>query len=154
MKTLLSICIALLGLVGCRSDDVLPADPSKLMGTWQLTAPLFAQYTPTISIEPIISNGNIIPPPVYLIRGSGLLNTYGSSLNYAPRGSTTQPGEITVELPVRWSKVGETDEIRQATDAYFQRLDRVNRYELRRNGNELRLLEDFDYSNALIFKRV
>lgn len=158
MKPFLITSLVLLLFGGCRkeTDDVLPADPSRLVGKWRLmNGP--ANYTITMTISPMAMTG---PGPMFLnqygISGKGPVNTYGGLLDYAPRGDSTRAGEIRITDVARGSKVGESAEAAQATDRYFNQLADVYSYGHLSNG-QLRLIygasNGFSAPSALIYQR-
>lgn len=159
MKRLFFFGFILLLFGGCRkeTDGVLPADPSRLVGAWRLVnGP--ANYTVTLTINPISVNG---PGPVTVskrfgINGTGPVNTYAAMLDYGPHGDSTKPYEIRITNAARGSKVGETEEARQATERYFNQLANVYVYELSSNG-QLHLIygpsNGFSTPPALIYQR-
>ena len=148
----------MLFLAGCskkEEDAILPADPAQLVGNWILVSPNTG-YNITLTIEPTVNNTMITPPTIYRISGKGPVNQYGGVLNYAPYSVTQGPREIRVDSVARGSKIGETSEQEQVTDAYFRKLSEAYIYTVQASG-ELHLIygasNGSSTSAALVFKR-
>lgn len=148
MKTIIILLIACVSMAfSCErsTEEVAPADSSKLVGSWKLVEPA-SNYQVTLLID-----HDKTQTSNFSLTGQSSVNQYFASVPDPNLIFSSTPNSFVIQQ-VGATKIAGPVEAMQFEQTYFDNLRNVKRYELT-NQNRLRLYYEGASSGMLVYEK-